>query len=617
MRWLAPLPLLVFMAVLMARPAREWTVTIDEVAHIGAGLSYVQRLDLRLNGEHPPLAKVLAALPLVANRAKADYRSMPWTVSADFFPAYLAQWSFGEHVLGVWNPRQDSVALARLPMIGLTLALGLAVYGVGLRLGGSSGALLSLSVYASTPLFLTFGPLVLTDAAVTLFAILSLWAFARLHEHPSPFSVWAFAVAFAGALLSKFSAPALLIAILIFVRYDSPGERWWRTTSFRALLRAIGISALIVYLVYLVLSINQPVDMQHRIGQGSIAHAIGRALMPPWLYLRGLTMVAMTASRPVYLFGETHGSGLPVYFPLLMLWKSTPGFLGLIVLAAFLWPRASAMIPGTQRTLWRVLWISFVVLAGICLLSRLNVGLRHFAVPAALLTVLLAPLPAMVRNLQPRSRAVMGTLVVVFAASSVFTAVRAYPHFLPYTNALTFGIPAYRLFGDSNLDWNHALGDVRQFVQARRLSHVLVDTYGISDPRRDVPPAMLWNCQTPEAGDAGKWAVVSANALLEAHNCAWLLPHIREPLAGGSMYAAQLPSTIPPPGSAGGPPTPQQRKYLFSVPLDFRAMMIAIAEDPHKIRPAFEDLAARFAPSTIGDEIYPPKEPVQWPWSNK
>lgn len=41
------------------------SVTIDEVAHIGAGVSHLQTLELRLNEEHPPLPKVLAAIPLV------------------------------------------------------------------------------------------------------------------------------------------------------------------------------------------------------------------------------------------------------------------------------------------------------------------------------------------------------------------------------------------------------------------------------------------------------------------------------------------------------------------------------------------------------------------------
>ena len=39
--------------------------TVDEAIHIVAGYSYLRYQDYRLNVEHPPLVKVLAALPLL------------------------------------------------------------------------------------------------------------------------------------------------------------------------------------------------------------------------------------------------------------------------------------------------------------------------------------------------------------------------------------------------------------------------------------------------------------------------------------------------------------------------------------------------------------------------
>ena len=65
--------LLALMAVLASSAALRESVTIDEVAHIGAGVSYLQKFDLRMNAGHPPLPKVLAALPLVLRGAHADY----------------------------------------------------------------------------------------------------------------------------------------------------------------------------------------------------------------------------------------------------------------------------------------------------------------------------------------------------------------------------------------------------------------------------------------------------------------------------------------------------------------------------------------------------------------
>jgi hypothetical protein len=50
--------LLAIMTLLSGGAALQESVTVDEVAHIGAGLSYLQKLGLRMNLKHPPLAKV-------------------------------------------------------------------------------------------------------------------------------------------------------------------------------------------------------------------------------------------------------------------------------------------------------------------------------------------------------------------------------------------------------------------------------------------------------------------------------------------------------------------------------------------------------------------------------
>jgi hypothetical protein len=130
------------------------SATVDEVAHVGAGLSYLQRLDLRLNGEHPPLGKALAAVPLAIRGARADYASAAWQLSADFFPAYGAQWIFGDAVLGRRNDWKSTLMWARFPMLVLTLLLGWFVYQYGNRLGGPWGGLLCLTAYVTTPALL-------------------------------------------------------------------------------------------------------------------------------------------------------------------------------------------------------------------------------------------------------------------------------------------------------------------------------------------------------------------------------------------------------------------------------------------------------------------------------
>src|ERR1700761_562931 len=106
--------LLALMALLASGAARRESVTIDEVAHLGAGVSYLQKLDMRMNIEHPPLGKVLAALPLVIGGARVDYQSPAWTFGREgLLPAFLAQWAFGHMVLARWNDPAVMLAWGR------------------------------------------------------------------------------------------------------------------------------------------------------------------------------------------------------------------------------------------------------------------------------------------------------------------------------------------------------------------------------------------------------------------------------------------------------------------------------------------------------------------------
>src|SRR5450755_3857318 len=127
--------LLAMMFLLGGGAALRESAAIDEVAHIGAGVSYLQKLDLRFNEEHPPLPKVLAALPLVLRGTRADYSHISWTFSETFFPAYVGQWIFGQWFLTKWNDPVSILPWARAPMLLMTLVLGWIVFASARSLG--------------------------------------------------------------------------------------------------------------------------------------------------------------------------------------------------------------------------------------------------------------------------------------------------------------------------------------------------------------------------------------------------------------------------------------------------------------------------------------------------
>jgi 4-amino-4-deoxy-L-arabinose transferase-like glycosyltransferase len=504
-------------------------------------------------------------------------------------------------------------------MLLFTVALGALIYWYGRRLGGEWGGVLALALYASMPAFLAFGPLVITDIPITFFVLLTMWTFARLWDsNRDRRATWQFALALAGALLTKFSAGILLIAFLAFrvslwlrpiEGFPSSGEqaRAWRKAQWRATLRGVLRAALIVYAVYFVFSVNQPTNSLEALGSNPASLVLRRLLMPPWIFVRGLLLFALMSVRPTFLLGHAYSHGVWFYFPVVFLLKTPLAALAVFALAIPVgWMarrrlRKGSIVPAERRIYWRATWIFLVVFTVFCMISQTTISIRHFTIPMALLALAVAPLPHALAALHDsRSRAAqpLGWLTAALTAVALVTTIQAYPFFMPFLNSLSMGSPNYTLVADSNLDWNQSLPEVRRFAEQRKLDRVLLDEYGWSDPDMFVPQAEIWNCQQPAASDAGRWAVVSASEILDGHNCGWLTSFPHEAVAGGSMYAFHLPQSIPPAGAPGGPPRPEAYRNLGGMPseMDMVAIFRECVRDPNRMKPIYDKMMAEFGP---------------------
>jgi len=607
--------LLALMAILAGGAALRESATIDEVAHLGAGVSYLQKLDLRLNGEHPPLAKVLAALPLVLRGVRTDYSDISWSFSNGWFSAMLGEWAWGHYVVLNWNDPASVLLWARAPMLLLSLALGLHICVFASRLGNPWAGVLCLAAYVTTPAFLVFGPLILTDITVTFFSLLTLWCFASLWRSPSRRAMVYFGLSLGAALLSKFSSGLLLFGFLAFclslrlfplpqLPTDKTELHNWRRLRGRYLWGGIFVAALTVYAVYFILSWNQPTDSMQFLGNGAASLLLKRILMPPWLYFRGLLIFAISSPRATFILGHNYTRGVWFYFPVLFLLKSTLAFLLSLLLSLFVALAARlklgnvSPVPSEMQFHWRAIWTFLLVFVTGCILSPMTISIRHFTIPIVLLILLMAPVPRALALLRENSalfaRICAGSYAAL-ALASLVVVIRTYPHFFPFLNSLSFGRPGYALVNDSNLDWNQSLPEVEQFVQQRGIQHVLLDEYGVIDPTVYVPQAEFWNCQLPAPSDAGQLAVVSASLIEDGHNCLWLMNYPHEVLAAGSMYAFQLPKVIPPVGDPAGPPPPETHRNLGGFPgPDNRLIFLKCTRDPRQLQPTMDNMMAQY-----------------------
>src|SRR3989344_3045939 len=92
------------------------SLTFDELAHITAGYSYLTKQDYRINPEHPPFAKDLAAFPLLFLNFNFPAQSQNW-LQDQGTPAWCVQFNLGtEFIYQSGNNPRNIIVWSRFPI---------------------------------------------------------------------------------------------------------------------------------------------------------------------------------------------------------------------------------------------------------------------------------------------------------------------------------------------------------------------------------------------------------------------------------------------------------------------------------------------------------------------
>src|SRR3990167_1077092 len=123
-RWLVvgALLLLAIQTIIQVRLANTDSQTTDEAVHLSAGYTYLTRGDWRFNPEHPPLVKILAALPLLVIKPHVTPEMEANWVKAEplFYDSWRENRSFGIELLYKSGNNPDQLLFwTRLPMVAL------------------------------------------------------------------------------------------------------------------------------------------------------------------------------------------------------------------------------------------------------------------------------------------------------------------------------------------------------------------------------------------------------------------------------------------------------------------------------------------------------------------
>ena len=504
--------LLLIVFVLSLLSIRDDTLTFDEVSHIPAGYSYLTQQDYRINPEHPPLIKDIAAIPLLflPIQFPADHPS--WTQEEN--PVWWHQFEFGSHFLyRAGNNPDDILLAARIPMILILVLLGGFLFTWTRELFGNKGALIALFLFSFSPTLLAHGRLVTTDVGAAAGIFIATYFFLKALKNPSKQTILVAGIVFGLAQLTKFTAVLLfpLFAILVLVRaivYISRFKDFWkhfaRFVGILVLVALVGYA--LIWAVYQYHTWNYSPERQVRdtefnlqsfsppLANVTIWMADKPLLRPAAHYLTGLFMVLQRSSggNTTYFLGEVSAAGWKTYFPVVYAIKEPLAFFilfmaALLSLAWFvknpLWyhplPRAKKWI---QNNFAAFSMLVFIVLYwAVTLKSNLNIGVRHLLPVFPFTIALVGGMTA--AWLKPPYLKIKGAFLAWLILWQAYSVLAIYPHFLAYFNEL-IGRPeqGYLYTVDSNLDWGQDLKRLKHWVDSRGIDMIFIDYFGGGNP---------------------------------------------------------------------------------------------------------------------------------------
>ena len=471
--------LLAVLCLELAFSIRRESQTWDEGCHIFAGYSYWARSDFAVNPEHPPLVKLLAALPLLPLRLQAPpLRTKLFSKEDDFTSAETFLYSNGA----------DRVLFrTRIAASLLTLLLAILVFLAAHEMFGELAAFVALVLFVLEPNILAHGALVTTDMGIACFLFATVYAFYRYVKKPSRKRLAVVAVAAGLTLAAKHSGilvfPILVVlALRELLRNRGLEEAKLEGRAHQAFRLATAL-VLVAILAVAVLWASYGFRLHPRAGVSAEAqvaayaarlnHPIQQKLiiafdhwhLLPEAYLDGLADVGFTAGfSHTYLLGKVYTHGQWFYFPAAFLIKSTLALLVLLLLV----PIAIALRgPERKREIW-FLAIPAVIYFGVAMLSGMNIGVRHI-LPVYPFLMIFAGWAA--AELIRRKRRWAYAIVLLLALDAV-SSLRVFPVYLAYANEL-WGGPAntYKYLSDSNVDWGQQLKAVKKYLDARHVKN--------------------------------------------------------------------------------------------------------------------------------------------------
>ncbi len=484
------------------------SITMDELSHIPAGYSYLSQRDFRINPEHPPLIKDLAAFPLLFLDVTFPETSEAWTEPVN------GQWWYGwELLFNSGNNPDQMVSWARFPMLLMLVFLGGFLFWWTKKEFGNNVALFVLALFAFSPNLLAHGRLVTTDIAAALGFVLSAYFWIKFLKDPSKKNVIITGLIFGICMLFKYSSALLIpfLGIITIVYALLKKESLLKYLSLAVLIGIIGV-VFVIMPVYQFHISNYPVERQ----LSDTVTILESSPMGPlkdlciWMadkpitrglghYFLGLLMATQRTAcgNTVYFLNKVSGTSWWYYFPVVYVLKTPLAFSILTImslsLSIFFTKKdfCTDIINKTKNCILThftefSMFVALFIYWGTSIMGNLNIGVRH-VLPVLPFTYVLVSL-GLERGLQkikkPDTKKILVSLIGILLFWYAGSSLLSFPHYISYFNELAGGTDnGYKYVVDSNYDWGQDLRRLSVWVEEHDVQKIKVDFFGGGDPR--------------------------------------------------------------------------------------------------------------------------------------
>ncbi|MGC4094444.1 MAG: hypothetical protein QM756_42340 [Polyangiaceae bacterium] len=489
---------------LTVRGLKQDSPTEDEWAHLVRGIGYFQTRDMRAHVQHPPLANVLDALPSARDQNPDVTQMKTW--SEGYVPGL-------EYISVDYGHARQQLARGRYVAVLFLVGLAVYVFYFCLSVFGWKTAAAATFLVAFSPTLMGQARYVATDMPVATFAVIATGELVRYLTNSR--RIYTLGLALAGLVLSKHSGIVLLGMIVLLGLLAALMKRGIFSGE-ASLLRRLGrffghfaiAGAIVIFSINAIykfdrtfMSVGQILsapEPQHWVTKRYNGEMLeqrtplpklpsGLRIPLPYSYLFGLFAVQEQnrGGYPTYFMGKQSRDANPAYFPVLLLTKSTPALLGMLLLGGVMfWRTRKGRVDDLRSPAKPAQTFLFgLSIASSCFLamsllfllflvrSNLNMGVRHGIAVMALASVLGGRAFALAHEWLTGNwlRAAQ-----YLAFSGPLSALVTLPNYLNYYNVLALGRGDWiNVVGD---DWGQDRQRFVQFVKEKGLEPLYYNT---------------------------------------------------------------------------------------------------------------------------------------------